>query len=413
MSVANPVVHQWNGEERRIYLKQGINAFHWIDDIYIEYRQERRLTEDFRKWSPFMVASGNEPKGGGKATPRLLKLLDDVKVIAWDENIEIYITGEAITDDADNDATLFDNSTRTQPLILNYQPPAAEIIVIDVVTHTLAYGGILSYDENNVTGVGQEYPIGTAAEPANNMVDAQALMLNYHLSKINTSSNIHSINNIEKITIHANHPTLVFYPNGFKSHLCKFDNIFLDGDFNDSYIVTEECTIINALNIYGEIKDSFFNGYILISAGQNLNEADCESGIAGLDSPVVDMHVGVDTTYSARNYSGGKRIINCDTDNCTATLSFQDGGKPHIEPSCTDGILSIRGIGELDDRSNGSTIELKSWIEASDILLTKDILEGDMIPTETEWKILQKTTKAILVQKNTNKVNDLTQLIEP
>lgn len=132
MSVLSPVVDSWDGENRRIYLKQGVTSFHWIDDIYAEYRNARRLDEDFRKWLPFMEASGNEPKGQGKFTPRLLKLLSGVKVILFDEAGEVTVNGEAITDNANVDATLFDNSTRTNPVIINYQPSEAEIITVNV-----------------------------------------------------------------------------------------------------------------------------------------------------------------------------------------------------------------------------------------------------------------------------------------
>ena len=43
-----------------------------------------------------------------------------------------------------------------------------------------------------------------------------------------------------------------------------------------------------------------------------------------------------------------------------------------------------------------------------------DILEGDMIPTALKWKILHKTTKAVLVNKDANvNVDGLTELTEP
>ncbi len=45
--------------------------------------------------------------------------------------------------------------------------------------------------------------------------------------------------------------------------------------------------------------------------------------------------------------------------------------------------------------------------------IVKDILEGDMMPTETKFRILHKITKVVLVDKDTNIVGNLTQLIEP
>lgn len=128
MSVVIPVVDSWNGEARRIYLKQGVTSFHWIEDIYREYIHERAINEGFRKWYPFMKAAGNDPKGGGKYTPRYVTLLNGARVIPYDENILIEVRGEAITDNADIDPDPFDTSTRTHSLKLYITPPSSELV---------------------------------------------------------------------------------------------------------------------------------------------------------------------------------------------------------------------------------------------------------------------------------------------
>jgi hypothetical protein len=131
MSVAAPVVETWDGENRRVYLKQGITTFHWIDDIYSEYRQQRRVVEVFRKWAPLMVAAGNAPKGGGKYTPRYLILLGGTRVIPYDEHITLVAKGEAITDNPEEDPDPFDTSTRYNPLKVYLEPSSAEVIRVD------------------------------------------------------------------------------------------------------------------------------------------------------------------------------------------------------------------------------------------------------------------------------------------
>lgn len=357
MSIANPVIGSWDGPNRRIYLLQGVDAFHWMDDIYIEYRKARRLeTDDLRKYNAFMIASGNEPKGLGKATPRLVKLLEGVKVIFWDEPGEKYVTGEAITDDADNDPTLFDNSTRTTAIVINYEPPAAEVIVVDAIVKSLDYKGVLTYDEVNGYP-GQEHPVGTSAMPSNNMADGIVIAATYALSKVETKSDVHMTLNTSKFTVTGLTPDLVFYPQGFKADLCKLDGLVLDGDFNGSHLHVYDCDITEALNVHGKIKDSFHGGRILITANQNLNMTDCESSIPGINSPEIDMNQGQDTTFSGRNISGGLIVNYCDTVNCVTTISFADGGKPHLEPTNTAGYISVRGLAFLDDRSNGTTID--------------------------------------------------------
>ena len=357
MSLATPVVGTWDGTNRRIYLLQGVDAFHWMDDIYIEYREQRRTTEAFRNWEAFMVASGNVSKGLGKATPRLLTLLDGVKVIPYDESGEIQVSGEAITDNADVDATLFDISTLTNPVVIQYQPPSAEVIVVDEIQKALDYGGILFFDSANIEGTGQEHPVGTSANPVNNITDGLALAFKFYLSEVHTHSSITMDRDVEKFSVKGLVPELMFDPNGFKVNLSNLEELDINGDFNGSHIHIKNCEIKEALNIHGRIKDSFHSGRILITANQDLKMADCESGVAGLGSPVLDMNQGQDTTFSGRSISGGITIEYCDTPNCITTIGFSDGGKPHLEPTCTDGLISVRGLADLDDRSNGSVVE--------------------------------------------------------
>lgn len=127
MSVAIPVVQTWDGENRRIYLKQGVTSFHPVDDIYKEYRNARRTNESLRKWYPFLKADGNIPKGGGKATERYVTLLNGMKIIPFNEDVAMSVTGEIITDDQ-SDA--FDTSTITEPITIKITPSATEIIYI-------------------------------------------------------------------------------------------------------------------------------------------------------------------------------------------------------------------------------------------------------------------------------------------
>jgi hypothetical protein len=121
------VVASWDGANRLIYLASGVTTFHPIDDIYREYREERRTSEAFRVWLPFMVAVGNDPKGGGKFTSRYLLLLNGVKIVPFDEANTITVTGEVLSDDQTEP---FDYSTITNPVVVKYQPPDTELVEI-------------------------------------------------------------------------------------------------------------------------------------------------------------------------------------------------------------------------------------------------------------------------------------------
>lgn len=140
MSIAIPVVQSWDGEGRRIYLKSGVTSFHPVDDIYKEYRNARRTNESLRKWYPFLKADGNIPKGGGKSTERYVTLLNGMKIIPFNENTAMSVTGEIITD---NQTNVFDTDLLTEPITIKITPSATEIIYIEIdggggVSYTLS-----------------------------------------------------------------------------------------------------------------------------------------------------------------------------------------------------------------------------------------------------------------------------------
>lgn len=126
------VVLNFDGENRRIYLKQGVESFHPIDDVYREYVEERRLNEEFRKYYPFIVASFTTFKynknGVDYYTPRYIQLLDGAKIIPYDELSIVDVTGEIFTDDGTDPIRL---DTLVNGVKINYKPPEAELIKVE------------------------------------------------------------------------------------------------------------------------------------------------------------------------------------------------------------------------------------------------------------------------------------------
>lgn len=80
------------------------------------------------------------------------------------------------------------------------------------------------------------------------------------------------------------------------------------------------------------------------------------------------------------------------------------------------GILVQNQVQVIPTNAAGLIVGAGGLSPSQDAALTRiqDILEGDMIPTSTEWQILQKVTKAVLVQKDANTNGDgLVELTEP
>lgn len=117
---------------KRIYLAEGIREYHPVDDIYREIRQLRRTNEAMRGFDIPVVASGNMPKGGGKYTPRLATFRLGWKIVPEDVSHTLHITGEQITDGGESGPACIDFTplSYTSKVIVNYEPPQAEIIVV-------------------------------------------------------------------------------------------------------------------------------------------------------------------------------------------------------------------------------------------------------------------------------------------
>jgi hypothetical protein len=127
------VIASIDGPTRRIYLSASTqNAEVQPMDIYKEMRTLRRTDESLRKFDVFLSASGNEPKGGGKFTARLVKCLLGTRIVPYDSTHELTIIGEIITDEATSGVACFDRTLLTPPNVvdINYLPPQVEVIQV-------------------------------------------------------------------------------------------------------------------------------------------------------------------------------------------------------------------------------------------------------------------------------------------
>lgn len=128
---------------RKIYLDASTvgQEIHPID-LYKEMRELRRTNESLRNYDIFMSAFGNVSKGGGKFTERYVRL-NNARIVPFDTDQTITITGTIITDDGKEGVLCFDTSPLSvgTSVNINYVPPQVEVIKI-------ATGSALTVDES-------------------------------------------------------------------------------------------------------------------------------------------------------------------------------------------------------------------------------------------------------------------------
>lgn len=102
-------------------------------DIYTEMRERRRLNaDDDRKFFPMITAFGNEATGPSTFTPRYANLASGVRIVPFDTPHSLLIRGNLIsTDEGINGRDLFDRSSLTSEVDIDYQPPQVEIITVN------------------------------------------------------------------------------------------------------------------------------------------------------------------------------------------------------------------------------------------------------------------------------------------
>ena len=364
MSVAVPVIDSIDGSLRRIYLKEGVDAFHWIEDIYREVINQRSSDEGLRKWFPFLKADGNNAKGGGKFTPRYVTMLQGCRVIPYDENILIVVTGEAITDNADIDPDPFDTSTRTNALKLYITPPAAEI-VRDV--EALAAISRMSFDQkisidaasgyDIATFTGDPALLGNVEYPVDNFVDAVILANNHSLHTLYFhNDNILSTADISGFSVEGS-GSMTSKLNVIAASTCDrihIEHTTISGDL-DGDINIERC-VVNGLNYFnGGIRDcQITNEPIVLFGSTPARFLTCRWAMAAgaMVPSVIDCN-NETTPLIMTEYIGYLKIINRTTDTI-ATINFN--GIIEVDSSCTAGTFMFSGNGRVIDHSTGTCI---------------------------------------------------------
>lgn len=358
------VVQSWDGTARLIYLLPDVTTFHPIDDIYREYRDERRTTEDFRQYNPFMAAYGNIPKGGGKATPRYLVLLEGTKIVPYDQPARIVVNGEILTDDPEGDPDPFFMDDLTSAIQVVVSPADAEIVYVeipDAISDNLDYGGTIEYSPTSPYS-GITHPVGTRAQPVNNLADASALGSLYGITELRVQQgNLILDRNFDGWKFKADSINRVLDFNGYDT-----TDVFIEGMSVQGYMTgdafVQQCALLDITNFHANGIDCGIIGPLKLEPNTISTLGHSMSMIPGLQSPIIDMVPGVDTEFSLRGYSGGISIKNCDTSNCKATIEFI-AGKAHLLEGNTDGILSIRGVCTVDgDTTSGTNVEGESYI---------------------------------------------------
>ena len=209
------------------------------------------------------------------------------------------------------------------------------------------------------------YPSGTLAAPVNTLSAAKAIAESRNIHTLIILSDLTLTDNLSGYRVTSELRSSSFNPNGFNTDDSVIEKCVVQGVFNSSAgvdLVT--CVVSGVSGLAGHIIESSIQGSIQPAPSGNLILDRCHSSVPGLNSPTLDMYSGQPVGVSVRAYSGGLLITNCDHASDVATIELL-AGNIRIDSSCTNGILSIRGVGNLTDNSPASgslVIDTNSFI---------------------------------------------------
>lgn len=354
-----PVVASWDGANRRINLSiETVNATVSPVEIYREYRIARRTDESLRKWSPFMQYVGNVPKGGGKATPRYMLLLEGAKIVPYDASGTTVLDGEILTDDQ---STPFDYSLMTNPVVLQPSPADAEIVFVEIespLQDRLDYLGVIHIDTVGGGTAGSTYPAGTNAQPVDNYADAIILATTYGINKFDLSGTIviGANQSLAATEWTGNNPIRdIMVLQGSDSTFATMTDCTVTGLVNGRIYLKEGSIAGNLSNFSGGMVKSVLAGSLTVDP--TFTDAililQCASGVPGSSTPFVDINSAV-SAIQVRDYFGGLEVRGMDQGQGG---SFDITGIMKVDlVTCTSADLVFRGDGRVLNAANGDDL---------------------------------------------------------
>lgn len=224
-----------------------------------------------------------------------------------------------------------------------------------------SYQNVVTLDVINGSS-GTEFPVGTVREPANNLDDAK----------------------------------LIAAENGFDTISVKGDYTFAASDVLDGFTIRGQSaaktriTLVDAASITNNIFElATISGYLdggndvldchlegieyidgivenselsttdpIILSGTKAEFIRCWSGVAGSDTPVLDLG-GTGTELIIRDYTGGIKLIN-HTSGTDSTSIDMESGHVIFDSTITSGEYTVRGEGKVTDNSGpGATVNIE------------------------------------------------------
>lgn len=230
-----------------------------------------------------------------------------------------------------------------------------------------SFSGEVSVNVNS-SFTGTTFPIGTRANPVNNLSDAHDIGESRGIKQFRIISDM-TLTALDLSDGHtfvgesATSVTLTIDASANVSK-CTFRDLTIQGTLDNGNIL-RECAVLDVTNVNGFIHQCSLNGTVTLGGSADAIIMSCYSGVPGALTPTIDMG-GSGQGMALRDYSGGIKIINrTGTDNMSIDMQ---SGQVIIDSTVSAGEIIIRGIAVVRDNSTGTaTLDLDGVMSKSGI----------------------------------------------
>lgn len=258
-----------------------------------------------------------------------------------------------INDQSTGTATIEDHTTET-----NVWGREVNGVVVgsfgEIVRRTSFVEGSVYVDVNNGSA-GTAYPLGTSANPVNNIADAVAIgnVEGIHHIKVAEDVTILATDNVDGYIIEGAHPSKseITVQAGASTTFTQFVTCFLNGVTSGQIIVRD--SLVEDLTMEGLLHQCMITGAVTLQGTRASHILDCFSGVPGTSTPELDCG-GTGRGFALRNFNGGMKVVN-KTGTESASIDM-NSGQIIIDGTVTNGTIVVRGNAHLTDNSNASAV---------------------------------------------------------
>jgi hypothetical protein len=353
-------VFLFDGESSRIKC-QNTSSF-TMTEVYSRWK-DWVLTSDNAKFLRAFRFVGGDPTVSGRSLGITYFLMNNWRIVPFTGSLDydLDVEGNLFLDEATNSVSA--SNPYEFPGVLVRQSVSnltdAQVLESDINKRLDYTNDTVFLDP--IGGVsGSLHPVGTSASPVNNEAQALQLMGTYGLQHVVVQGHYTLSKNWDGKEIIGETQMVNLTIDSASLNNTKISNISLTGYIDSTRFMVERSLVYDLTYQNGWFDTCGLSGSLcMINTQPNATFFSCFSMVPGTGSPLLDFAGSSNSLVNIRMYSGGIRFKNYASSTNISTVEFT-AGRMNIDPTCSDGLLSVRGTAYLNGTGSGVNLETGS-----------------------------------------------------